>query len=251
MAELTTGKSPVRAFIFDLDGTLLETEQLKAEAYADVIGTLLGKDRSEQGAVELYREIVGSTDRTVSKRMIEKFDLLSILDIADDEEPWQALHRVRMERYRAAFGTPGKLRAVQYPHNVALAQRAKADGMRLAVATMSFSDEAERVICALGLSDAVDTVVGVNHVKNEKPAPDAFLLAMERLDVNANEALIIEDSPAGTRAAIASGARWLCVPTPFSLAAVRGASDIDQRWIVEDPGALDAKIAERLDSPTG
>jgi beta-phosphoglucomutase-like phosphatase (HAD superfamily) len=238
--------SPIRAFIFDLDGTLLETEQLKAEAYADVIGRLNGSEQPEQGAIDLYRAIVGSTDRAVCKRMIEKFNLMPKLNIAAGEEPWQALHRVRMERYRAAHGTPGKLRAVQYPHNVALARRARADGMRVAVATMSFSDEAKRVIKALGLDDVVETVVGVDDVKNEKPAPDAFLLAMERLGVSPGEALIVEDSPAGTRAAIASGARWLCVPTRFSRAAVRQADDIDQRWIVGDVAELDAKIAERL-----
>lgn len=246
-----SGDSDIKAFVFDLDGTLLETEQLKAEAYADVIGELLGKSNSEQSAIDLYREIVGSTDRTVSLRMIEKFGLTSKLSQNEGEQGWQALHRIRMERYRASYGTLGKLRAVQYSHNVALLNRAKAEGMQVAVATMSFSDEAERVIDALGLSDSVDTIVGVDNVKNEKPAPDAFLLAMDRLGVSPKQALIIEDSPAGTRAAIASGAVWLCVPTPFSLGAVKAAEDIDRRWIVEDPATLDEKIVERLDSAAG
>lgn len=242
------GDSPVKAFIFDLDGTLLETEQLKAETYADVIGELLGKAAPEQGAIDLYREIVGSTDRTVSQRMVERFGLASKLHTLDGEADWQTLHRIRMELYRASYGTPGKLRAVQYSHNVALLKKAEADGMQVAIATMSFSDEAERVIEALGLSDSVDTIVGVDHVENEKPAPDAFLLSMNRLGVTPDQTLIVEDSPAGTRAAIASGAAWLCVPTPFSLAAVQNAADIDRRWVVEDPSSLDEKIEERLNS---
>jgi HAD superfamily hydrolase (TIGR01509 family) len=239
----------IRAFIFDLDGTLVETEQLKAQAYADVIGRLLGKERPEQEAVDLYRLIVGSTDQTVCRRMIEHFSLLPLLDVRPGEEPWHALHRVRMERYREAHGTPANLRAAQYQHNVKLATQAKADGKRVAVATMSFSDEAERVIGALGLSDTVGSVVGVNHVQNPKPAPDAFLLAIERLGVSPAETLIIEDSPAGTRAAMRSGARWICVATPFSTGAVRQAGDIDRQWVVEDPAMLAATVARRISAP--
>ena len=238
--------STVRAFIFDLDGTLVETEQLKAEAYADVIGRMQGKGKPEHAAVELYKEIVGSTDQIVCGHMIERFGLEPLLDIQPGEEPWQALHRLRMARYREAFGTPRNLRAAQYAHNVALVKQAKADGKSLAVATMSFSDEAERVIGALGLSAAVDSVVGVNHVRQPKPAPDAFLLAMERLGVTPAEALIIEDSPTGTRAAISSGARWLCVPTPFSAGAVRQAADIDPQWVVHDPARIPQTLAKRI-----
>jgi HAD superfamily hydrolase (TIGR01509 family) len=237
---------PVRAFIFDLDGTLVETEQLKARAYADVIGRLLEKGRPEEGAVELYKSIVGSTDQAVCHRMIEHFGLLPLLDVREGEEPWQALHRLRMERYRETHGTPANLRAAQYAHNVKLAKRAKAEERRVAVATMSFSDEAERVIGALGLSETVDSVVGVNHVQNPKPAPDAFLLAMERLGVSPSETLIIEDSPAGTRAAMRSGARWICVATPFSIGAVRQAEDIERQWVVEDPSMLAATVARRI-----
>jgi HAD superfamily hydrolase (TIGR01509 family) len=239
----------IRAFIFDLDGTLVETEQLKAQAYADVIGRLRGKERPEKSAVELYRAIVGSTDQTVCRRMIEYFNLLPLLDVQVREKPWQALHRIRMKRYREAHGTAANLRAAQYAHNVQLARRAKADGRRVAVATMSFSDEAERVIGALGLSGTVDSVVGVDHVQNPKPAPDAFLLAMERLYVSPAETVIIEDSPAGTRSAMRSGARWICVATPFSAAAVRQAEDIDRQWVVEDPSMLEATVTRRISAP--
>jgi beta-phosphoglucomutase-like phosphatase (HAD superfamily) len=114
---------------------------------------------------------------------------------------------------------------------------------------MSFSDEAARVISALGLDGSVDTVVGVDHVQNPKPAPDAFVLAMDRLEVSPEQTLIVEDSPAGARAAAASGARWLCVATAFSRQALENATDLDQRWIVKDPARLDEFVAARTGQP--
>ena len=57
----------IRAFIFDLDGTLVETEMLKAQAYAAVSQTLLGLDAPDERAIDGYRRIVGATDEIASE----------------------------------------------------------------------------------------------------------------------------------------------------------------------------------------
>lgn len=240
--------SNIRAVIFDLDGTLLETEHLKAEAYADLIGELTGRGSPEPAAVELYRSIVGATDITVCEAMIERFDLAPLLSDRQNsgESATDTLQRLRMQVYVERYGTPAKLRSLVYPHNVALARTAHKEGLLVGVATMSFSSEAERVLEAIGLLEVVTTVVGVDDVENPKPAPDAFLLAMERLKVAPEETLIIEDSPRGALAAAASRARWVCVATDFSREALRNESKLNTQWIVDDPADLNEVVARRI-----
>jgi beta-phosphoglucomutase len=238
--------SVIRAVVFDLDGTLVETEHLKAEAYAAVVGNLTGMAHPNEAAIELYRAKVGAPDLPMCDEMIARFNLESKLDSQPGESPRTALHRARMSLYREKFGTPETLRRLAYSHNINLARQAYAEGLRIAVATMSFSDEAERVLEALGLSGVVDTVVGVNHIENPKPAPDAFLLAMERLGVSPDETLVIEDSPTGATAAAASGARWICVATPFSTAALRSQIALEPAWIVWDSADLQNTVKRRI-----
>ena len=240
--------SDIRAVIFDLDGTLLETEHLKAEAYADLVGELTGRGSPEPSAIELYRSIVGATDLTVCEAMNEKFDLEPLLGDKGwpGERAVEVLHRLRMQVYVARYGTPAKLRSLVYPHNVSLAKTAAGEGLPIGVATMSFSSEAERVLEAIGLTETVETIVGVDHVKNPKPAPDAFLLAMEKLGVSAEQTLVIEDSPRGTQAAEASGALWICVSTDFSRQALSQDDRLEAEWIVHDPATLGETVARRI-----
>ena len=85
------------------------------------------------------------------------------------------------------------------------------------MATSSFTDEARRVLDVLGLRVLLDDVV------------------------------IIEDSPIGTRAAMASGAAWICVSTAFSRPAIEAAPWIEQRRTVHDPAKLGETVACRIE----
>lgn len=238
--------SHVRSVIFDLDGTLVETEHLKAQAYAELVGELTGRGSPDPAAIELYRSIVGATDMTVCDAMIEQFSLLPHLAPEFGETSLEALHRERMAVYKRSYGTPVKLSALAYEHNIQLARTASAEGLAVGVATMSFAEEARRVIDAIGLSDVVGTVVGVDDVSRPKPAPDAFLLAMERLGAEPSETLIMEDSPRGSHAAAASGAKWLCVATEFSSEALRNDTELNHEWIVWDPNNLNEVVNRRI-----
>lgn len=113
------------AFIFYLDGTLVETERLKALPYTEVLGRLTGPNTPDGRAAELYERIVGSTVEIVCRQMIDEFNLASALgssDLADgaDSEHWKELHRLRMDEYRENHGALGRLQANAYQHNVDL-----------------------------------------------------------------------------------------------------------------------------------
>ena len=255
MTAYSTSKGRVSAFIFDLDGTLVETERLKALSYAEVVGRLTGANTPDGRAVELCERIVGSTDEMVCRQMIDEFGLatalgpLDLADLADgaDSEQWKELHRLRMDEYRENHGAPGHLQANAYQHNVDLLRHQKSVGRTVSVATSSFTDEARRVLDVLGLRVLLDDVVGRDLIDNPKPDPEIYRVAMDRLGVSANEVVIIEDSPIGTRAAMASGAAWICVSTAFSRPAIEAAPWIDRQWTVHDPAKLGETVARRIE----
>jgi beta-phosphoglucomutase len=246
MPDQSVSGSRISAFIFDLDGTLVETEQLKALSYANVVGDLTGARIPDHRAVELYERIVGSTDEMVCRQMIEEFGISEALEPVDGEL-WKRLHQIRMDEYSDNDGAPERLQANVYQHNVDLLRNQKMIGRTVSVATSSFSDEAKRVLDALGIRVLLDDVVGRDAVRKPKPDPEIYLLAMSRLGVSPEEVIIIEDSSIGTEAAMASGAAWICVSTPFSRQAVEATSWLDQEWVVHDPAKLSETVKRRIE----
>ncbi|MGB1749751.1 MAG: HAD hydrolase-like protein, partial [Dehalococcoidia bacterium] len=126
--------SRVRAFIFDLDGTLVETERLKAKAYAVILGRLTGANAPDRRAIELYERNVGATDEMICRKILYEFGIENALPTSDSE-PWRVLHEIRMDEYRENLGTAENLLADSYANNISLLKSAKAQGYRVAVAT--------------------------------------------------------------------------------------------------------------------
>ena len=239
--------SRISAFIFDLDGTLVETERLKAKSYATVVGRLTGANSPDHRAIELYERIVGSTDEMVCRQMIEEFGIGDSLEEVEGEL-WKHLHQIRMDEYRLTDGAPNQLLDSVYQHNIDLLRNQKANGRTVSVATSSFSDEAKRVLDVLGVRVLLDDIVGREMVMNPKPDPEIYLLALERLGLEPEQVVIIEDSPIGTKAAMASGASWICVSTPFSYQAIEASSWLDPMWVVHDPAKLNETVNRRIES---
>jgi HAD superfamily hydrolase (TIGR01509 family) len=77
--------------------------------------------------------------------------------------------------------------------------------MRLAVVTGTWRQNVEAVLTASGLAGAFELIVGKEDVGRVKPDPEAYLLALRRLECSASQAVAIEDSPSGLTAATAAG----------------------------------------------
>jgi beta-phosphoglucomutase len=247
MPEQNVSDSRISAFIFDLDGTLVETERLKARSYANIIGDMTGANTPDHRAIELYERIVGSTDEMVCRQMIDEFDITDSLESVDGEL-WKHLHEIRMAEYRENDGAAEHLQASVYQHNIDLLRNQKSIGRTVSVATSSFSDEAKRVLDALGVRVLLDDIVGRDSVSKPKPDPEIYHLAMARLGVDPEQVIIIEDSPIGAKAAMDSGASWILVSTPFSRTAVEATSWLDTQWVVHDPAKLSETVNRRIEA---
>ena len=107
----------IKAVIFDLDGTLVQTESLKARAYAEAIRRLGNPDTTDEQVLELYKEQIGQTREVVSKFLMEKLGVedqcrrlleKSYGNETWADEPWQVLTRMRIEAYEEMIADPPK-----------------------------------------------------------------------------------------------------------------------------------------------
>jgi len=217
----------VRAVLFDLDGTLADTERLQWQAYSRVLarfGIAVDLDTYRRRFVA----VAGGAEWAC-----EAFRLP--IDAATLRAEKAVAYRRLLEGSVAAM--PGARAAL-----TRLRPR-----WRLGVATNSVRDEAWIVLERIGLHDLLDTVVAREDYAAAKPAPDAWLAAAQRLRVAPAECVVVEDTPRGLAAGLAAGMRVIAVPSDLT-------ADQDFTGAVAVLPSLDAltpALLERLAPPSG
>ena len=195
MREQESGlEAPLQALIFDMDGTLVDSEpyaELAWEQYLQLHGRTLRSD--------VLGRMFGLRLREGAALVKEEYEL----DLSVDE-----IVEVQDELRLAALR--GNLRPL--PGAAALVAFGRAAGLKLALATSSLRHHADLTLAEIALEDAFDAEVTGDEVERGKPAPDIFLLAAERLGVEPAACVVLEDSPAGVASAVAAGMRCVCVP---------------------------------------
>ncbi|MFQ5798294.1 MAG: HAD family hydrolase [Candidatus Binatia bacterium] len=238
--------SVIRAILFDLDGTLVQTETLKAISYARAAVELRPKDVNEGVVVESFKEVVGLSRHEVALALMERFGLEDAARRRMEElgvnSPWQAFVQLRLRTYEAMLADPKILLAHQCPYNTALLQWARRTGYRTGLATMSYCAQATRVLEILGLRNEFDFVATREDVENGKPDPEIYRLVALELDIPPDECLVIEDSPSGVKAALAAGMWCIVVTSVFTHGAIHASGLLDKHWIVDDPAKLQAVV---------
>ncbi len=172
-------------FIFDMDGTLLDTEPTHRKAWREVLGRY-GLRFDEQAMVALN----GSPTWLIAQSIIE-------LNHADlDPLP---LAREKTDAVKSIL--------LDCVEPLPLVEVVKAwHGRRpMSVGTGSESAIAEALLAHLGLRRYFDAVVAADHVQHHKPAPDTFLLCAQRMGVMPTQCVVFEDADFGLQAARAAG----------------------------------------------
>jgi len=189
---MTDGRLP-RAVLWDMDGTIVDTEPYWIAAEYDIVeshgGTwsddharaLVGSDLLDSGR---YMRLHGGVDREPHE--IVEMLLDRVVEGIRREVPWRPGARELL----------ADLRAVPVP---------------TALVTMSWRRFAREVVEALP-AGSFDAVVVGDDVEQGKPHPEPYLLAARRLGVDPAECLAIEDSPTGVASALAAGCTVVAVP---------------------------------------
>lgn len=242
----------ITAVIFDLDGTLLETEELKALSYARAAAELRPDDVSEEDVLEAFRDLVGLSREEVATALMERFGLeAAARDRTEEfevEEPWEAFVQIRLQVYEDLLADPDLLLKQRYPHNIELLYNLRDKGYRMSLATMSHRYQVHHVLDVLGLSDAFELVATRDDVERGKPDPEIDLLVSSKLGVPPREFLVIEDSPAGVGAALAADMAVVAMTTELTRPKFRESEILDSRWVVEDPEALTDVVRQRIET---
>jgi len=237
----------IRAMIFDLDGTLVQTERLKAISYARAALELCPDAIRENDVIEAFKDVVGLSRREVANALVKRFDLtkksrerMAAFGLA---APWQAYVQVRLAIYRQMLANPQVIRDNQWPHNMALLNQARQANCKVGLATMSYCPQVQRVLEILELTQAFDFVASRDDVDRGKPDPEMYLMVAKELGVSPSECLVIEDSPTGVKAALNAGMRVVAVSTPFTQKRLHESNLLPAAHIVDDPATLPSVVA--------
>ncbi len=193
----------VSALLFDLDGTLLDSDPLHLEVFTEVMAPFgITVDAA------FYRAKVHG-----------RHNIDTFTELTPGEDP-AAMDRMKERRFRDMLAERG---ADRTPGLLRLLDRADAAGLPYAVATNAPRDNAAAMLDAIGLAQRIEVVVSAEDCDRPKPAPDPFLMAARRLGADPARALAFEDSPAGVAAAHAAGCRVVGLTSTLSPRDLRAA----------------------------
>ncbi len=201
----------LKAIIFDVDGTLAETEEAHRIAFNEEFaawGLPWEWDRAlykellkVTGGRERIRHYIAEHNPPRGQEMLEK--------VAE-------LHKAKSERYMR------KIREGSVPLRPGVArliEEAKAAGLKVGVATTTSTPNVEALIQAtLGrqAAEVFDAMACGEEVAEKKPAPDLFTLALQKLGVAHDEAVAIEDSRNGLLSSLRAGMPAIITPSGYT-----------------------------------
>lgn len=194
----------VKLVIFDLDGTLLDTESLIVETASSIVARHGKKLTAQAQAASL-----GKTPLEAWQATIDTLDIkgVSAEQLVAESEP------LLIERWHETKLMPGAGRLVEH---------FQTHGVPMAIGTSTMRRNYVRKMSgrhAASLAQYFQAAVCGDEVRHGKPAPDCFLQVAQQMAVPPSDCLVIEDSPAGAQAAEAAGMRVVVVPSLSDLKA--------------------------------
>jgi len=219
---LPVTQNKLQAVIFDVDGTLAETERYGHRVAFN--RAFEQKGLPDRWSDELYRDLVKVTGGT--RRLTHYFVNYKEMDEEQAAVLAAGLHKIKTQLFVKVVES-GEIPA--RPGVLRFMKELQESGLRVAVATTGTQSWVHPLVEHLrkqgGLAPYEAIVTG-DEVDNLKPEPDAFVLACERLGIAADQAVIVEDSRNGVRAAIASGSPCLAVQGEYAEASELEGADL-------------------------
>jgi len=185
----------IRGVIFDMDGTLLDTEKLYLRFWVEA-AQRMGYPMQAEHALAIRATAASVAEPLLRKLVCPEFDYHGV----------RALRRQIMEEYVDEHGVDPK------PGMLETLREIKERGLLIGLATATPEPRARKYLRMVGAEAYFDAVTCADMVSRGKPAPDIYLLACRRTGVTPSQALAVEDAPSGVRSAHAAGMRTVLIP---------------------------------------
>lgn len=188
-------RNEIQAVLFDLDGTLIDTEIYYVRYWAEA-GRALGYPMTRTNGLQLR-----SLGRPYGARFLKR--------LFGDSCDYNVIRAKRMELMGDLLETadiplrPGARALLDFLHT---------REARLAVVTANAPEKAQRMLRRFGLAEDFDQVISARTVSRGKPAPDVYQYACQQLGLSPERCLAVEDAPNGVISAFAAGCRTVLVP---------------------------------------
>ncbi|KAL6545058.1 hypothetical protein OROHE_009965 [Orobanche hederae] len=182
--------APLEAVLFDVDGTLCDTDPLHYYAFREML-----QEIGFNGGVPITEEyfvvnIAGKHNEDIATILFPDDHARGIKFLEDKEAMFRRIVKEKIEPVRGLYK---------------LKKWIEDRGLKRAAVTNAPKENAELMISLLGLSDFFHTVILGSDCERAKPYPDPYLKALEVLEVSKEHAFIFEDSVSGIKAGVAAG----------------------------------------------
>jgi len=185
----------IKAIIFDMDGVLVNTTQ-----YARQTANLILKKNKINFSEEEFKEYVGVSTRDRVNLWNKKFGT-----------------DIDVEQFSKDFiSTQFELMKDELKENkeiLSVITNLKKQNLKVAVATSSLMEKAEKILHFLGIFDLLDILITADDIQNHKPDPEIYLKTAEKLNVSPEECVVIEDSIKGILAGKNANMKVLALKT--------------------------------------
>jgi len=182
-----------QAILFDLDGVIIPTENIKGQVHAQTVASFGGSV-----SPSLYVDYIGRSHEEVRRAFITAAGIQ--IDPDAYTKTFRQIYHALLESELVFAPGAGELLDT-------LARR----GYRLALVSSSSASSITLILAKLGIVGIFDAVITADDVSRKKPAPDAYLAALEQLSISPAQAIVFEDSQVGVAAAIAAGVTVIAV----------------------------------------
>ena len=188
------------AAIFDMDGTMADTEIVQSQAFEKIL--------QEHGATPTYTEHgIVHTPGLTSHQIWERLQKEHNLD-ASVEELTARKRAAVMEVLRAGLEPMEGL--------IELIEELDSHGIPLGIATSAKLERAQLMLEKINVAQHFSAIASADDVKHVKPAPDSYLAATNALHVNPAHCVAFEDTDVGVTAAKAAGLRVVAIPNKYT-----------------------------------
>ncbi|MEP1538194.1 MAG: HAD family phosphatase [Paracoccaceae bacterium] len=188
-------KTPA-AFLFDMDGLLLDTERVIMETFLEIFAPF---DVSTETVTHFFLGLVGSSSAETQRQL---------LTFLPNDLPYDTF----VSEWHTNFGAKMAKDVPIKPHVSECLKMLAEQGHRMAVVTSTKGDQARHHLTGAGLINHFELVTGGDEVSANKPDPAPYLETAQALGVSASDCFAFEDSDRGITAAVRAGCRAVQIP---------------------------------------